>query len=80
MEVTVRLHTILRRPSPEGLLGKLTVELEEGATVVSLLKSLQLEIAPEHLLVVINRRRVDPEHRLNDGDEVHLFPPISGGC
>jgi molybdopterin converting factor small subunit len=60
-------------------LGKLTVELEEGATVVSLLKSLQLEIAPEHLLVVIDRRRVDPEHRLNDGDEVHLFPPISGG-
>lgn len=57
----------------------MTVELEEGATVVSLLKSLQLEIAPEHLLVVIDRRRVDPEHRLNDGDEVHLFPPISGG-
>jgi len=57
----------------------LTVELEEGATVASLLNSLALEVAPEHLMVVVNRRRLEPEHGLEDGDEVDLFPPISGG-
>jgi molybdopterin converting factor small subunit len=79
LKVTVRLHATLRRTGPEGIQSRLAVELEEGATVASLLRSLALDVAPEHLMVVVNRRRLEPEHRLEDGDEVDLFPPISGG-
>jgi len=77
--VRVRLHATLRRPTAEGLQSWLTIELAEKATVASLLNLLQLELAPEHLLVVINRQRAEPETELSDGDEIHLFPPISGG-
>jgi molybdopterin converting factor small subunit len=79
LKVMVRLHATLRRPTPEGYQNRLTVELEEGATVAALLKRLELGLEPEHLLIVINRRRVEPEDTLVDGVEIDLFPPISGG-
>jgi molybdopterin converting factor small subunit len=47
--------------------------------VARLLNSLALDVAPEHLMVVANRRRLEPDTVLEDGDEIDLFPPISGG-
>ena len=79
MKVTVRLHATLRRQTPEGYQNRLTVELAEGATVADLLQKLELGLEPEHLLIVTNRRRVEPEDRLADAMEIYLFPPISGG-
>ena len=79
MKVKVRLHATLRRQTPAGYQNRLVVELEEGATVASLLKALELGIEPEHLLLVINRQRVEPDDVLADGAEIDLFPPISGG-
>ena len=79
MKVKVRLHATLRRHTPEGYKSRLVVELEEGATVASLLKALDLSMEPEHLLIVIDRRRVEPEDALADGAEIDMFPPISGG-
>lgn len=77
--VSVRLHTTLRRPTPTGYQSRLTVELDKEASVADLLAALELDLSPEYLLVLIDRRRVGPEHRLGDGDQVQLFPPISGG-
>ena len=57
----------------------MTVELDEGATVALLLKTLEIEMAPEYLLVLLGQQRIDLEHPLYEGDEVQLFPPISGG-
>ena len=79
MKIKVRLHATLRRHTLAGYQSRLAVELDEGATVSSLLKTLDLGMEPEHLLIVINRRRVEPEDALADGAEVDLFPPISGG-
>lgn len=79
MKVTVRLHATLRRQTPEGYQNRLTLELAEEATVADLLQKLQLGLEPEHLLMVANRRRIEPEDRLADGMEIDLFPPISGG-
>jgi molybdopterin converting factor small subunit len=79
LKVMVRLHATLRRPTPEGYQSRLSLELKEGATVADLLKQLELGLEPEHLLIVINRRRVEPEVTLADGAEIDLFPPISGG-
>jgi molybdopterin converting factor small subunit len=79
LKVIVRLHATLRRPTSAGYQNRLTVELAEGATAANLLQKLELGLEPEHLLMVTNRRRIEPEDRLADGAEIDLFPPISGG-
>lgn len=41
------------------------------------------ESDPEKLVIMINGRNVAPtalrDHRLSDGDDVAIFPPVSGG-
>lgn len=78
MNVTVRLHATLRRPTPDGLQNRVTLELDDPATVALLLEALAVE-NPDHVMVLIGTRRVEQDHLLQDGDEVNLFPPISGG-
>jgi molybdopterin converting factor small subunit len=79
LKVTARLHAILRRPAPDGYQNRVTVDLDEGATIVALLQVLEIDIPSEQLITLIGTRRVEPDHLLCDGDEVNLFPPISGG-
>ncbi len=80
MIVTVRLYAILRRPTPTGYLDRLTVELAEGSTVASLLDCLAIDIPPESLMLMVNKRPAKPEQTLYDKDEVRLFPAIPGGA
>ena len=75
----VRLHATLRRPTPDGYQNRLTVKLDEQATVGSLLAAIKLDQDADHLMILIGRRRVDLEHPLEPDDQVDLFPPISGG-
>ena len=79
MDIKVRLHATLRRQTPEGYQNRLTVNLDERATVASLLETLGMGQDADHLMILIGRRRVDPDHRLKPDDQVDLFPPISGG-
>ncbi len=79
MKVTARLHAILRQPTPDGYQNRVMVDLNEGATIVTLLQTLEIDLPPEQLIVLIGTHRVEPDHLLRDGDEVNLFPPISGG-
>jgi molybdopterin converting factor subunit 1 len=61
-----------------------TLELDEGATLADL-KALVAErhagLAPalDSAVGAVNREFAEPEHPLDDGDEVGLFPPVSGG-
>jgi molybdopterin converting factor small subunit len=80
LKITARLHTTLRRPTPTGLQNRVTVELAEGAAITSLLQLLDIATPTEELMFLIGPRRVEPNYILHDGDEVNLFPPISGGC
>ena len=64
-----------------------TVELPEGATVGMLLERLRGRLpaqAPEQLLsgiaVSVNAEYARAGHILQDGDEVGLLPPVSGGA
>jgi hypothetical protein len=75
----VRLHATLRRPTPDGYQNRLTINLDEDATVRSLLEAIGLDQDADHLMILIGRRRVEPEHRLVPDEQVDLFPPISGG-
>ncbi len=79
MRVHVRLHTTLRRVTPQGVIDRLEVDLEPGATVASLLERLEIQPRGGSLLLVVNGKLVQADHMLSDGDEVRLVPGISGG-
>jgi molybdopterin synthase catalytic subunit len=69
------------------------LELAAGATVADLLHRCRQSLQPgrsdgaamsDHLwsslAVAVNREYVTAEHRLSEGDEVALLPPVSGGA
>ena len=52
------------------------------ATVADLISSLAAEHAAlrdEQLLYAVNQEMVDKDHPLKEGDEVGVFPPVTGG-
>jgi sulfur carrier protein ThiS len=79
IRVSVRLHTVLRRNTPEGIVDRLEVDLPEGATVGTLLEAAAIPLSGDALLLVVNGRIVKPEHVLAAGDQVRLVPAMSGG-
>jgi sulfur carrier protein ThiS len=79
VNVTVHLHTILQRQTPEGLVGQLAISLPENTTMAGLLDFLEIELEPEHLLLVVNGRTAELKRVLQDGDQVNLMLAISGG-
>src|ERR671934_439001 len=52
----------------------------EAATVADVWPELGLGDEPEGLLYAVNREYADPGRELQDGDEVALIPPVSGGA
>ena len=79
MIVNLQLHTLLQRPSPNGLIRRLQVELPPGATLQELLTREGIIVDLENYLFVVNSRNVEPDQVLNEGDDVDLIPAISGG-
>jgi len=79
MIVNLHLHTLLQRPSPNGLIRQLEVELPIGATLQDLLKREGIVVDDDNFLLVVNNRNVERDQVLNNGDDVDLIPAISGG-
>jgi len=77
--VHVRLHTALQRVSADGRTGTLELVLPPGACVRDVLDRMNLVADDEALLLVLNRRMVEPEAALAEGDTLDLIPAISGG-
>jgi sulfur carrier protein ThiS len=77
--IHVRLHTILRRKTPEGVIDRLDLELGPEATVETVLSRLDIKLQGRSVLLLVNGKLVDRAARLNDGDELRLVPAISGG-
>jgi sulfur carrier protein ThiS len=77
--VHIRLHTILRRKTSEGVIDRLDLELDPEATVETILRRLDINGQGRSVLLVLNGKLVDRAARLNDGDELRLVPAISGG-
>ena len=82
MKTRVKFFAALRE-----MLGtsELILELADGQTVGDLHRELcerfpRLAEYGSILLYSVNAEYVPPEHRLRDGDEVALIPPVSGGC
>ena len=81
MNITVKLFASYRE-----LLGEdeLVMEFDEGATVgdaLDLLKETYPVLAQQGYspLTACNLTHVSKRHALTDGDELAIFPPVSGG-
>jgi len=79
MRVTVHLHTLLQRKTPEGMLRRLEMTLSPASTLGDLLRTLDITPEGDAILLVVNGRQVDVTQPLAEGDEIHLIPALSGG-
>jgi molybdopterin synthase catalytic subunit len=75
VRVTVRLFAGLRERAGTGRL-----ELEDVERVEDVWGRLDLGDEPSGLMYALNREYVDRSQPLQDGDEVALIPPVSGGA
>jgi molybdopterin synthase catalytic subunit len=81
MRVRVKLFARLREMVGAGELER---ELDEGSTVGDLLNSLYAEYRgladlTARTVIAVNQEFATPDSRLSDGDEIAIFPPVSGG-
>ena len=81
MTVRVRLFAVLRDVAG---VTETSLELPAGATIAQAKDPLlgRLPALARHLdrcAFAVNRRYVKPDAELQDGDELALIPPVSGG-
>lgn len=80
MQVRVRLYASLRKHVPAGT-GEdgFLLELPDGATVADLIA--RLGFPAEHAgMIVSNNEHLKMASVLEGAQEVHVFPPLAGGC
>jgi molybdopterin synthase catalytic subunit/molybdopterin converting factor small subunit len=77
MRVRVRLFAGLRERVGTG---ENEMELPPGARASDVWELLQVGPEPQGLAYAVNRRYVERDHALADGDELAIIPPVSGGA
>jgi molybdopterin converting factor subunit 1 len=82
MKITIKLFARLREIAGAG---KLERELADGASVGDLLAALRAEFprlaeVTARTITSVNQEFAPPDRPLHDGDEVAIFPPVSGGA
>lgn len=78
MTVRLRFFALLR----EKLGPESAREVRSGATVGAVWRAVvreHPEVAKIRVRFAVDEAYVEPGHRLADGDEVAVFPPVSGG-
>ncbi|MFQ6106971.1 MAG: MoaD/ThiS family protein [Thermoplasmata archaeon] len=81
MKICVKLFATFREIVGEK---EVIVEMNEGSTLEDLVMELldkhpKLRKLKESMIYSINKEYAEPQRELNDGDEVGILPPISGG-
>lgn len=81
MHITVRFFAILK---DRAGVGETSLELPTGSTVgdavVLLVKQFpKIECDVKRIALAVNRAYEKSDEVLNDGDELALIPPVSGG-
>ena len=77
VKVRVKLFAALREQAGTR---ERELELADGAGVGDVWGALGLGAEPRGLVYAVNRSYVERETRLQDGDEVAVIPPVSGGA
>jgi molybdopterin synthase catalytic subunit/molybdopterin converting factor small subunit len=75
VRITVRLFAGLRERA-----GTARLEIDNVTRVGDVWAKLGLGDEPGGLLYAVNREYAGPDDALNDGDEVAVIPPVSGGA
>ncbi|HSM19514.1 MAG TPA: MoaD/ThiS family protein [Hyphomicrobiales bacterium] len=83
MNITVRTAGLLGRYLPPGSAGnEARIEVDSGATPLDVMRRLELP-EDDRYLIMLNGQVVPaaqrPSVRLNDGDDLGIFPPLKGG-
>jgi sulfur carrier protein ThiS len=82
MDVTVKLHGVLRRHRPKGVEGAphhpFTMNLPATATVNDIPESLGFNQGIG-FVVSVNGEAAELSAELSQGDVVYFFPPAAGG-
>ena len=77
MQVTVILHSVLREKLPPELKGKTILELSENATVMDVIRQLDL---PKGVSLSLNDEMLQgATHPLANGDTLRFFRQAGGG-
>jgi molybdopterin synthase sulfur carrier subunit len=77
MSITVKFFSSLRETLD---ISSRTLNSQEIHTVTDAWnKATNGAEMPEHVLVAINMDYVERGHKVEDGDEVAFFPPVTGG-
>jgi sulfur carrier protein ThiS len=79
MVVTIYLHTILQRQTPDGVQQQMDVTLLSGSKLEDLVYDLGLGLPLDAIVWKVNGRYESAEHILHDGDKVQLLPAPSKG-
>jgi sulfur carrier protein ThiS len=77
LEVYLQLYSILREKLPPEAKGKSILQLEDGATIETILK--EFGITRRVVIGVNGDHEPDKSRPLRDGDHVKIFSSISGG-
>jgi molybdopterin converting factor small subunit len=77
MNITLKLYTVLREYLPGDLKDNI-LSIPDNSRVVDVINMLKI---PDELpkIILINGAQKKPESELSEGDELSIFPPISGG-
>ncbi len=80
MIVEIKVFSTLKRfvAGSDMLVGDNRWELPEGITARELGKTLKIP-DKEIKIILINGRKADADHVLNQGDSVYIFPLLMGG-
>ena len=80
MIIEVKLFSTLRHylPNSHNRVSGDKWDITEGGTVAEVLEMLNIPFE-EARVILKNGRKADMETVLNDGDVLHVFPPMVGG-
>jgi molybdopterin converting factor small subunit len=79
MKVNVRLFGLLRRYRPDVPRGgTLSLNVAAGTSVGQLLRGLGIP-GEAPVVAMVNSMVRGLDHTLAEGDQLYLFPPVSGG-
>jgi len=81
MKITIKLFARFKEIAGTG---KLTEEVADNITVAQLIEILKgkftrMPLAVERTILSVNQEFATPDTVLRDGDELAIFPPVSGG-
>ena len=77
IQIHIQLYSIYREKIPADRRGKITLEMKAGQTLDDLLQELEID---QKAVVSVNGVQIsEPNHRLEDKDQVKIFSSAGGG-